>query len=307
MLLAREALSRAATEGDHAISIGVFDGVHRGHRMLLSRMTEEGRRRGLTAGVVTFHPNPVAVLRPDLPFAYLTSLDGRVALLREQPDVDFVAVVEFTSDLAQVSADEFARMLVEEARMRLLVVGEDFALGRGREGNVPRLTELGERYGFEVIGVPLMQEGEGRVSSTRVRQALAEGEMEQVEALLGRPFEVRGPVLHGDARGRSIGFPTVNLGVSPDRALPPNGVYATRAEVRGRTHLACTNIGVRPTFDGTRRQVETHILDFEGEIYDELVAVRFHRRLRDERKFDGVEALVAQIERDVQATREYFA
>lgn len=307
MLLAREALRRAATPGEHALSIGVFDGVHVGHRHLVGRMTAEAQVRGLSGGVLTFHPNPVTVLRPGTPFAYLCSVDTRVALLRAEPAVDFVAVLEFTSDLAQLSAEDFVRLLVEEARMRLLVVGQDFALGRGREGTVPRLAELGETHGFEVLGVPLMAEGARAVSSTRVREALAAGDMAEVTALLGRPFSLRGPVLHGDARGREIGFPTVNLGVSPDRALPPNGVYATRAEVRGRSYLGCTNVGVRPTFDGGARQVETHILDFEGEIYEEQVAVQFHERLRDEQRFDGVEALRAQIARDVARTREVFA
>lgn len=306
MLLAREALRRAATPGAHALSIGVFDGVHVGHRMLLSHMTEAAAARGLSGGVLTFHPNPITVLRPGIPFSYLCSVDRRVELLREQPQVDFVAVLEFTSDLAQLSAEDFVRLLVDEARMRLLVVGEDFALGRGREGTTERLTELGETHGFEVIAVPLMREAADAVSSTRTRAALAAGEIEAVTELLGRPFQLSGPVLHGDARGREIGFPTVNLGVSPDRALPPNGVYATRAVVRGQTYLGCTNVGVRPTFDGGPRQVETHLLDFDEDIYDEQVAVQFHSRLRDEQRFDGVDALVEQIGRDIAETREYF-
>jgi len=305
--LARETLHRTATPGAHALSIGVFDGVHRGHQALISRMVNEARARGLTGGVVTFHPSPVSVLRPQTPFAYLTSLEQRLELLGALPAVDFVTVLQFTSDLAQVSAADFARLLAEEARMRLLVVGEDFAFGRGREGNVPRLRQLGEEYGFEVIGVPLTAEGAERISSSRVRQALAAGEIADVTGLLGRPYTLRGPVLHGDERGRTMGFPTLNLGVSPDRALPPDGVYVADVTVAGRTWHGATNIGMRPTFDGVRRQIETHLLDFEGDLYEQTVELALLHRLRGEQKFAGVDELVAQIQRDVDATRAHFS
>ena len=307
MLLVREELRASATPGEHAISMGVFDGVHDGHRALIRHMLAEGAARGLSGGVVTFHPAPIAVLRPDVPLAYLESLEHRVEQLREI-GVDFVSVVQFTSELAQVSAEDFARLLVENAGMRLLVVGEDFALGRGREGTPERLREIGGELGFEVLTMALVGSGGERISSTRVRRELAAGEMEQIAELLGRPFVLRGPVLHGDERGRTIGFPTLNVGVSLDRALPPNGVYLTRAELKdGRRFQACTNIGVRPTFDGGQRQVETHLLDFEGDLYGQVVRIELLRRLRGEQKFDGVDALVAQIGRDVEQTREYFA
>lgn len=247
------------------------------------------------------------MLRPETPFFYLTSLDQRVELLRALPGVDFVAVVEFTSDLAQVRAADFMTMLVDEARMRALVVGEDFALGRGREGTVPLLAEYGATLGYEVVGLPLVANGGERISSTRVRQALAAGEMEDVTALLGRPYTLRGPVLHGDARGRQIGFPTVNLGVTADRALPPNGVYATRAIVGERSLIGSTNIGTRPTFDGQERRVETHLLDFDADLYDQIVTIELHHRIRDEQRFEGIDALTAQIGLDVEATRAYFA
>ncbi len=233
MLLVRDELRHAVTSGKHAVTIGVFDGVHRGHAMLIEHARNEAKTRGLGTGVVTFHPNPLAVLRPGSPFAYLTTLEQRVELLKAT-GVDWVAVVQFTSELSLVSAEDFARLLVEEAGMRLLVVGEDFALGRGREGDVPRLRELGTQLGFEVSPVPLLtNDSTGAISSTRVRRALAEGEMAEVTRLLGRPYSLRGPVLHGDERGHTIGFPTLNIGVSADQALPPNGVYVTRAEVQG--------------------------------------------------------------------------
>ncbi|MSP22046.1 MAG: bifunctional riboflavin kinase/FAD synthetase [Dehalococcoidia bacterium] len=306
-MLLREQLRRSVASGEHALSIGVFDGVHAGHQILISRAIEEARTRYLKSGVLTFHPSPVKVLRPETAFLYLDSLEQRVEHLRALA-VDDVAVIDFTSELAQVAAADFMAVLVEEARLRLLVVGEDFALGRGREGTVARLAEIGADLGFEVIGVPLLAAVSGRVSSTRVRAALAEGDMDLVSELLTRPFTLRGPVLHGDARGRSIGFPTLNIGVAADRALPPNGVYVTRTRLEsGVEYMAATNIGVQPTFEGHERRVETHLLDFEGDLYGQVVTVGLLHRLRAEMKFDGVDALVAQITTDVEATRAYFA
>jgi len=307
VLLVRQELQASVTPGDHALAIGVFDGVHRGHQMLISRMLQEARSRNLTGGVITFHPHPITVVRPDVKISYLESLEHRVELLKDL-GVDFVSVLQFTSELQQVSAADFARLLVEEARLRLLVVGEDFRLGRGGEGTVEVLTALGQELGFEVLPIPLLGDDSDRVSSTRVREALAAGEMESVADLLGRPFYLRGPVLHGDERGRQIGFPTLNIGVSKDRWLPPNGVYVTRAHVGDREFHACTNIGIRPTFDGDPQVgVETHLLDFEGDLYGELVTIELLHRLRPEQKFNGVDQLVAQIQQDVADTREWFA
>jgi riboflavin kinase / FMN adenylyltransferase len=307
VLLVRQELQRSVTPGEHALSIGVFDGVHRGHQMLVGRMLEEARARSLTGGVITFHPHPISVVRPNVQISYLESLERRVELLSEL-GLDFVSVLQFTSELQQVSALDFSRLLVEEAGMRLLVVGQDFRLGRGGEGTVDVLTAIGDELGFEVIAVPLLGDGDDRVSSTRVREALAAGEMELASQLLGHPFLLRGPVLHGDERGRQIGFPTLNVGVSADRWLPPNGVYVTRALVGDREFQACTNIGVRPTFEGDEtRLVETHLLDFEGDLYGHVVTVELLHRLRSEQKFNGIEELASQIQRDLAATREWFA
>lgn len=312
MLLVRDELRRTATPGAHALSIGVFDGVHGGHRMLIRSMLEAGAAHGLTGGVITFHPHPSTVIQPTFAFSYLESLERRVELLRDL-GVAFVSVLQFTSELQQVSAADFTRLLVEEARMRLLVVGEDFRLGRGGEGTTARLREIGAVQGFEVIAVPLLADDHGtegtseRISSTLIREALAAGRMEYVARLLGRPFALRGPVLHGDERGRTIGFPTLNIGVSADRALPPMGVYVTRAEAAGRSYRAVTNIGRRPTFEGTTTTVETYLIDFEGDLYGQVVTIELLHMLRPEQKFSGVEALVAQIGRDVQAAQGWFA
>ena len=307
MLLAREELRRGSTPGAHALSIGVFDGVHGGHRMLVGRMLAEAESRGLTGGIVTFHPSPITVLRPDVRLSYLESLEQRVELLG-QLGVEFVTVVQFTSELAQVSAADFVRLLVEDAGMQLLVVGEDFALGRGRDGTPQRLSEIGETLGFEVVAVPLLADDGEHVSSTLVRASLAAGEMERVAELLGRAYTLRGPVVHGDERGSEIGFPTLNIGVSADRALPPDGVYVTGAVIGdGREFESMTNIGTQPTFDGKQRRVETHLFDFEGDLYDDVVSIALLHRLRDERKFESVEALVDRIRRDAEEARTYFA
>lgn len=306
MLLTRDELRHAVGPGPQALTIGVFDGVHRGHQMLLARLQDEARGRGLGAGVVTFHPNPLAVLRPETPFAYLTTLEQRLELL-QGTGVDWVAVVQFTSELALVSAEDFARVLVEETRLKLLLVGENFALGRGREGTAERLRAIGGTQGFEVETVRLLEASEDGISSTRVRRALGDGDIELVSHLLGRPFSLRGPVLRGDERGRSIGFPTLNIGTSADQVLPPNGVYITHVYLGEARYDGTTNIGTQPTFDGTRRRVETHVLDYAGDAYGQMVRIELLRRLREERKFDGVAALVAQITEDVAATRAYFA
>jgi riboflavin kinase/FMN adenylyltransferase len=307
VLLVRQELKTSVTPGEHALAIGVFDGVHRGHQMLIGRMLDEARTRNLTAGVITFHPHPLTVVRPEIKISYLESLEHRVELLSNL-GVDFVSVLQFTSELQQVSAADFSRILVEEAGLRLLIVGEDFRLGRGGEGTVEMLTTLGEELGFQVIPVPLLGDDSDRVSSTRVREALAAGEMESVGELLGRSFFLRGPVLHGDERGRQIGFPTLNIGVSADRWLPPNGVYVTLAHVAGRELQACTNIGIRPTFEGDNsRLVETHLLDFDGNLYGQLVTVELLHHLRSEQKFNGIDELTSQIQRDLIATREWFA
>jgi riboflavin kinase/FMN adenylyltransferase len=306
VLLVREELRRGIPPGESAITLGVFDGVHRGHRALVEWLRAEAQARQLTPGVVTFHPSPISVLRPDIPLAYLESLERRVELLKEL-GAEFVAVVSFTSELAQVSAEEFVRLLVHEARARLLVIGADFALGRGREGTAERLAELGAPLGLEIIPFELVAADEAKVSSTRIRRGLAQGEMEDVARLLGRPYSLRGPVLRGEERGRLLGFPTLNIGVSPDRALPPNGVYVTRADAGEQRFGAVTNIGVRPTFDGSSRQVETHLLDFEGDLYGAHVSIELLHRLRAEQRFANPEALVAQIRADAAASRDYLA
>ncbi len=306
-LLAREELARAAPGRPSAVTVGVFDGVHRGHVHIIEHVKERARELGLASGVITLHPDPVQVLRPDQPIAYLTSLEERIELLRAT-EVDFVAPLTFTSDVAELSAREFVELLVSELQMRLILMGPDHAFGRGREGTPERLRELGTELGFAVEMLPEpLRASSGPISATAIRRALADGDMETVIHYLGRPYALHGPVVHGAHRGKTIGFPTANIAVAPDRAVPAFGVYVTRAYVNEVAYQSVTNVGQRPTFDAGERTVETFLLDFQGELYGRLMRVEFLHRLRPEIKFASVDDLVAQIRRDVEATREFFA
>lgn len=304
--LARRELARIAPGRPTAVTIGVFDGVHRGHQHLVRLLLERARQEGLASVAITFNPHPRTVIRPGTAVTYLTSLEERVELLQGL-GLDAVAVLPFTSELAQLSPHEFLTMLTEELDMRLLIVGPDFALGRNRSGTVSVMRASGEKLGFSVEVAPLLTEGDEKVGSTAVRHALALGDLERVTRLLGRPFSLRGPVVPGDNRGRSLGFPTANIAIGLDRALPAYGIYVTRAHVREGTYQSCTSIGVRPTFDvEPRPTVETYIIDFDEDIYGEELSIELLHRLRGELRFDSVDDLVAQMHRDIKDTKDWF-
>lgn len=308
--LAREQLRRAALGRPAALTIGIFDGVHRGHQAVIAQVIAAARARGLAAGAITFHPHPREVLRRDLAIEYVSSLEDRLSLLR-QTGLDTVATVSFTSEFAQTDAGDFVRMLVEELDLKRLIIGEDFALGRQRGGDPDTLARLGQELGFEVEVIDLVADHgwqQEKISSTDIRAALAAGEIERVEALLGRRFSIHGPVVLGFERGRTIGFPTANVAVGADRAIPGPGVYATIAHLPDGLRPSVTNIGVRPTFeDDAGLSIECHIFDFDSDIYDTDLRVEFVRRLRGERKFEGVQQLVEQISRDCEAARALLA
>jgi riboflavin kinase/FMN adenylyltransferase len=303
---AREELRRFHTSRPSALTIGNFDGVHLGHQFLVRRVIERARAEGLASGAVTLYPDPVRVLRPDEPMKYLTSLEERIELLRNL-GLDLVVPLSFTSELAELSPRTFVGLLRQELNLNLLIMGPDNTFGRNREATPEGMSEIGRELGFnvEVLPRPL---GEDRpVSATSIRAALAEGDIDSVNRQLGRPYSIRGPVVHGDERGRTIGFPTANIGVTPDRALPAFGVYATWAHVADRRYASVTNIGLRPTFDGSHISVETYVLDFLGDLYDQTMRIELVQRLRPEQKFSGVDQIKAQIERDVAAARELLA
>lgn len=312
--LARRELARIAPGRPSAVTIGVFDGVHRGHQHLVGTLIERARAEDLAAVALTFNPHPRTVIRPGIAVTYLTSLEERIELLQAL-GLDAVGVLAFTSELAQLSPRDFLALLSDELQMKLLVVGPDFALGRNRAGTIGVMRQVGEELaqagagpgGFAVEVAPLLAENDEKVGSTTIRQALAEGDVVRVRRLLGRPFSLRGPVVTGDQRGRTLGFPTANIAIGLDRALPAYGIYVTRAYVRESAYESCTSIGIRPTFDvEPRPTVETFILDFDGDVYGQEMRIELLERLRGELRFESAEELVAQMHRDIDQTRAYF-
>lgn len=296
-------LAQVTPENDSVLTVGVFDGVHRGHRQLLDTLTSEATARGLLPGVLTFRNHPDSIFRADFQPRYITSLDKRVKLIKDC-GVSFVVPVTFDEEMANLRAEDFARLLQQKLRMKGLIVGPDFAMGHKREGDIKMLTSLGSKMGFTVREVDLMVNGGRPVRSTNIRQAIASGDLEGAARMLGRHFSLVGKVAHGDERGRELGFPTANLEVAPDMAVPANGIYATFAYVDGQRHMAATSIGTRPTFDGVGRTIEAFLLEFDNDLYNRPVRLEFIQRLRDELKFDDVEALLEQMNIDVQQTRE---
>jgi riboflavin kinase / FMN adenylyltransferase len=303
---AREELQRFPASKPSVLTIGNFDGVHLGHQYLVNHVIEKARERGFVAGAVTLYPDPVRVLRPEEPMQYLTSLEERIELLRGL-GLDLVVPLSFTSELAELSPRSFLTLLKEQLDLAVLVMGPDNVFGRNREGTPDRVIETGRELGFEVDVLQAPLAAGAPVSATAIRKALAEGDLESVTRQLGRWYSLRGPVVRGDQRGRGIGFPTANIAVTADRAIPAFGVYATWAHVRGQGYASATNIGMRPTFNGQRPSVETYILDFEGDIYDDVIRIDLVARLRPEQRFDGIEAIKAQIGRDVEQARELLA
>ena len=288
------------------VTIGNFDGVHRGHRTLIARTTAEATQRGARAVALTFDPHPAAVLRPDAVPAALQSLEERTALLRES-GCDEVVVVPFDAAFAAQGPEEFIdRLLVDRLAAELVVVGTNFRFGRAAAGDVALLIALGEQRGFGVEAVGLVDLGDGPVSSSALRSQLAAGDVEVVARGLGRPFSLTGEVVHGEGRGRTIGIPTANVAVAEGRALPGDGVYACWAgsEGGGRTP-AVVNVGWRPTFAGTSRSVEAHLLVDDGpDLYGQRLTLEFVARVRGEQRFEGSEALVARIHEDIRMARE---
>jgi riboflavin kinase/FMN adenylyltransferase len=294
------------------VTIGAYDGVHLGHRAVIGLVRRRATERGIRSAVVTFDRHPASVVRPESAPRLLTDLDQKLELLAET-GLDYCLVITFDENRSRESADDFVREVLGDClNAKDVVVGEDFHFGYRRAGNVPLLRQLGGDLGFEVDGVELVgPDGrpggeDARVSSTRIRHALVEGDLAQANSLLGRDYEVRGVVAHGDERGRELGFPTANVSVPGDILLPADGIYAGWFErAAGTVHPAAISLGRRPTFyvEAHASLLEAHLLDFSGDLYDEHVKVRFVARLRGEEKFDSVEALVAQIGRDCEDAR----
>jgi len=285
------------------VTIGSFDGVHLGHQRLLQRVRTAAARDHQTTVAVTFDPHPRCVVDPSGCPPLLCSVDDRIQLLG-LGGAERVVVIPFTRELSEWSADRFATTLIESLGMRRLIVGPGFALGRGREGNLEFLRRLGRRRGFVVTTMAPAKRGGRPVSSGRVRDALTEGRFSEAIAMLGRPYVIEGVVERGEGRGAGMGVPTANLGVDRARCIPGPGVYAGWLDFGEGWRAAATGIGTRPTFGGGTVTVEAHVLDFSGDLYGRHVRLALVRRLRLERAFASVAALMAAMARDIAHTRE---
>jgi len=287
------------------VTIGSFDGVHLGHRAIIRRLVEGAHAAGLPAVVITFFPHPSKVLRGNGRPFYLSTPEERALLLADLK-VDVGITLTFDRQLADLTADEFMGQLSNHLQLRQLLVGHDFALGRGREGNFEVLGTLGQIYNYAIEGLaPFLVDGE-LVSSSRIRELIGQGKVAQAAHYLGRNYTVEGKVVPGDGRGRTIGIPTANIETWEERLLPGRGVYATRAYFNQQAYQSVTNIGLRPTFESQSPllRTETHLLDFHQDLYGSELKLEFVEFLRPEQKFSSIQALVDQIHSDIQTARE---
>lgn len=288
--------------GPSAVALGVFDGIHLGHRAILGTAVAQARRHDLAALACTFEPHPIDVLQPGRAPLPLTTLPERLELIAET-GIDTAVVITFTPAVAAVEPEAFVRdALVGTLRARHVVVGFNHRFGRGARGDARLLEACGAELGFRAHVVPPTTVDGVPVSSSQIRAALQAGDLSRATKLLGRPYAVHGNVVRGAGRGRTLGFPTANVQTGRPLSLPP-GVYACHAFLGSACHRAVINVGVRPTFGETEATVEAHLLDFSGDLYGSQIKLQFLRRLRDERKFSDVEALRTQIEKDVAAAR----
>jgi riboflavin kinase/FMN adenylyltransferase len=288
-------------------TIGNFDGVHLGHRAVFGRLLERGDLLGLPATVITFEPQPMELFAPDAAPARLTRLREKVSAIADA-GIGRIMLLEFGPRMASMRARDFVRrLLVDGLGVRFLLVGDDFRFGHNREGDFGLLNAMGAEHGFAVEDLLTITHGEERISSTRIREALARGDLDQARHMLGRPYDICGRVVHGDKRGRIIGFPTANINLHR-RVSPLRGVYAVRVQGLGSEPWpGVANIGLRPTVEGTEYRLEVHLFDFDGDIYGAHLRIEPVLRLRDEQRFESFEALKVQIGRDAAAARRYLA
>lgn len=299
------------------LTIGNFDGIHLGHQRLLHEVHAMAQKLQCTPVMVTFAPHTLMVVRPDIHVQFLTTLDEKLALAKRYGKVEATIVIQFTPEVAALSAEDFMDSLCARFSIKGMIVGSDFSLGHNRMGNVAFLEQYGQQHGIEVQAFTLEQSGTTRISSTRIRTLVSEGNVTEAAVLLGHPVLVGGKVGHGDERGRLLGFPTANIQPDSHKLIPANGVYAVRATVHSATtsdveesstvYNGVANIGTRPTFNGKERLVEVHLLDVTLNLYDQYMRVEFIEHLRGEQRFSGIEALKNQISIDAQNARQILA
>jgi riboflavin kinase / FMN adenylyltransferase len=289
----------------HVVTIGNFDGVHRGHQYLVSRVIEDARVRATRSLIITFEPHPTSVLRPEMHFERLTSADAKLALLRAT-GVDEVAVIPFDREFAGLEPREFLTLVAEAALLAAVFVGEGFRFGRKRSGDGEAIAAFGDERGFDTTIIARLRDDGAMISSSSIREALSHGDVEQAQGYLGRRYRLRGVVEHGAARGRELGFPTANLLLPDDCCVPGDGIYAAYAHASSVGHgarEAMVYIGTRPTFDGGVRMVEVNLLDFTGDLYTQQLEIEFVAFVRGDARFESAEELAAQMQRDERDTR----
>ncbi|MFD0000685.1 bifunctional riboflavin kinase/FAD synthetase [Nocardia sp. NPDC127526] len=294
--------------GRCVLTIGVFDGVHRGHAQLISRAVKSAAVRGVPSVLMTFDPHPLEVVRPGSHPAQLSTLTRRAELV-EELGIDVFVVMPFTHDFMKLSPEQYVQqLLVDKLHVAEVVVGDNFTFGSKAAGTVDTMREFGERFGFDVDGVQLLGEHAVTFSSTYIRACLASGDITAAAEALGRPHRVEGVVVHGDGRGKGLGFPTANVAPTMHAAIPADGVYAgwftDLDDPEAEPRMAAISVGTNPTFDGRNRTVEPHILDFDGDLYEHRVAVDFVEQLRGMRKFESIDDLVEAIGQDVNQARK---
>ena len=293
-------------KSETVLTIGVFDGVHLGHRRLLSVLKNKAESKGLISGVITFRQHPLSLLKPDSNPPFLTNLPQKIKLIKDE-GIDFIVTLPFTLELAQTGARQFIAVLKKPLRMNSLVLGQDFTLGRGQEGNTHSIAEFSSSIHFELTVVPHLKIDKEIVSSTAIRRALADGDIKKANKMLGRYFSLNGKIVTGTNRGADIGFPTANMDIESQRAIPADGVYATRVCIDNRNYYSVTNIGSCPTFENNERTIETHVIDFQGDLYRRELKIDIIDKLRNEICFDGTEALQNQISADIKQALSILA
>ena len=298
------------------ITIGNFDGVHKGHQRLMHELTTSAQQHNFKPVLVTFSPHTLMVVRPDIDVRYLTTLEEKLALAQTYGAISDNIIIHFTPEVAAISAQAFMDILTTNFNMKEMVVGANFSLGHNRKGDISFLEQYGQQHNILVRSIPLAEIDQTHVSSTRIRTLVSEGEVAAANELLGHPVTVSDIVRHGDQRGRLLGFPTANLIPDVHKLLPADGVYAVRVHlpepqqaqrdenVPSPVYNSVTNIGVRPTFNGKERIVEVHLLDIQPDLYDKRITIDFIARLRGEQRFAGIDALKTQIAIDAQQAQQ---
>jgi riboflavin kinase/FMN adenylyltransferase len=296
--------ARPSDDRPTVATVGMFDGVHRGHRLLFKRVFEDAQERNARSAIVTFEPHPLEVLAPDKAPCMLTTLEQRLRLF-EDAGFDVALVLPFNRELAELTPEQFAKAaLVDELNVVKILVGEDFRFGHNRAGDIGTLNEIGRADGFEAEAIPLLGDDSHKIGSSAIRRLVADGKVEEAAALLGHNFRLAGTVVEGDKRGRDLGFPTANLQPHPSACLPGNGVYAGAWVWDGKRLPGAINVGVRPTFKvGAPPLCEIYVFDFEGDLYGEEGEVEFVAFLRPEERFSSIDALITQMHADVADAR----